>query len=200
VIAVPISRRTLLMIGLIASFAQAQGAGGALTLITKEEVSRTLAVELRARGVPGDELPHSDDIELPAAVPAAEGRSLRIVASCWDATPSRAQFRMECKQSGDCLPFLIYVRSREPGFSAHTVGQACQAGTTVTHSAGQRKPVVRTGDRVAVVYRSSRMRLSTVVTCLDRGAEGDVIRVRNQDGHIFRARISSATLLEALPQ
>lgn len=32
--------------------------------------------------------------------------------------------------------------------------------------------------------------MTAIVTCLERGREGQVIRVRSQDGHIFRARIS----------
>ena len=50
-----------------------------------------------------------------------------------------------------------------------------------------------------VVFSGSRIRLTASVTCLARGAEGDVIRVRNQDGNIFRARVSAPNLLEALP-
>jgi flagella basal body P-ring formation protein FlgA len=42
--------------------------------------------------------------------------------------------------------------------------------------------------------------MTASVTCLERGRQGEVIRVRAPDGHIFRARISGPALLEALPQ
>jgi flagella basal body P-ring formation protein FlgA len=62
------------------------------------------------------------------------------------------------------------------------------------------KPAVRAGDRTTAVFLSNRLRLTARVTCLERGREGEVIRVRSQDGHIFRARISGPAQLEALPQ
>jgi len=50
------------------------------------------------------------------------------------------------------------------------------------------------------VFLTNRLRMTASVTCLERGREGEVIRVRSQDGHIFRARISGPALLEVLPQ
>jgi flagella basal body P-ring formation protein FlgA len=49
------------------------------------------------------------------------------------------------------------------------------------------------------VFVSSRLRLTASVTCLERGREGEIIRVRSQDGRVFRARISGPARLEALP-
>jgi flagella basal body P-ring formation protein FlgA len=63
-----------------------------------------------------------------------------------------------------------------------------------------RKAIVRSGDRATVVFRGSQLNLTALVTCLERGAAGDVIRVRNQDGQIFRARVSAPARLEALSQ
>jgi len=59
---------------------------------------------------------------------------------------------------------------------------------------------VRAGDRATAVFLSARLRISASVTCLERGREGEVIRVRNEDGQVFRARISGPALLEAVPQ
>jgi len=170
-----------------------------MTPVSRDEVRNAIAAELRARGVPGDELPQVADVDLPATIPAAAGRSIRVTASCWDSNLSRAQFRLECREPGQCLPFLAYVRANP---SSRLVGPSCQGTTSVRRSssnAAARKAVVRAGDRATVVYHGTSMRLTSVVTCLDRGAEGDVIRVRNQDGHVFRARVSTANLLEALP-
>jgi flagella basal body P-ring formation protein FlgA len=50
------------------------------------------------------------------------------------------------------------------------------------------------------VFVSSGFRMTASVTCLERGREGEIIRVRGLDGHIFRARVSGPALLEALPQ
>jgi flagella basal body P-ring formation protein FlgA len=60
--------------------------------------------------------------------------------------------------------------------------------------------MIRAGDRATVVFRGDQLNLITPVTCLERGAEGSIIRVRNQDGKIFRARVSAPARLEALSQ
>lgn len=62
------------------------------------------------------------------------------------------------------------------------------------------QPTMRAGDQATAVLRSERLRISARVTCLERGREGEVIRVRNQDGEVFRARISGPALVEALAQ
>jgi flagella basal body P-ring formation protein FlgA len=62
------------------------------------------------------------------------------------------------------------------------------------------KPVLRAGDRATAVFLSNRLRMAASVTCLERGREGEVIRVRSQDGRVFRARISGPARLEVLPQ
>jgi len=59
---------------------------------------------------------------------------------------------------------------------------------------------LRVGDRATAVFLSSRLRMTANVICLERGREGAVIRVRSQDGHVFRARISGSARVEALPQ
>jgi flagella basal body P-ring formation protein FlgA len=64
----------------------------------------------------------------------------------------------------------------------------------------RQRTAVRNGDRAMVVFLGDSLHLTAAVTCLDHGAEGDVIRVRSQDGHIFRARISGPGILEVLPQ
>ena len=46
------------------------------TPVTREEIHRAVTDELRQQGVREDELPRLDDIELPAALFAAAGRTL----------------------------------------------------------------------------------------------------------------------------
>jgi flagella basal body P-ring formation protein FlgA len=62
------------------------------------------------------------------------------------------------------------------------------------------KDIVHVGDRATVVFLGSRLHLTTLVTCLERGVEGAIVRVRNEDGQIFRARVSAPARLEALTQ
>lgn len=187
-------------IGVAALLAQSSTylvASDALIPITKTEVLGVFSAHLRARGVAEEQFPHLNEIELPASIPAAPDRALRLVSACWNAKVGRAQLRLECSDTGQCVPFLAYVRSTTSPFEA-AIGACPGASPSRTLRHPPRKPVLLAGDRATVVYSSGHMRLTAVVTCLERGAEGDVIRVRNQDGRTFRARIASPALLEAI--
>lgn len=180
----------------LASVADSRASG----TISRSEVHQAILAELRSRGLSAAALPRIDNVELPASVPAAQGRELRVTGACWEQSSWRAQFRVECRAKGDCLPFLTYI----PDFRSGGDGQAlraCRAAQTSDRPrAASRKPVLHAGERATVLFSRGRLRLTAVVTCLERGAEGDVIRVRNQDGQIFRARIANGTMLEALAQ
>jgi hypothetical protein len=174
-----------------------------LTPIHRDEVWQAVTTELRQRGVREEQLLAVEEIELPSTVPAAASRTLRVSMVCWDADLGRAQFQLECREPGQCVPFLAYAdaaRSTAMG-SARIAGSACR--TALRHRSGSPPPsktVIRTGDRATVVFRGDQLNLITPVTCLERGAEGSIIRVRNQDGKIFRARVAAPARLEALSQ
>ena len=173
------------------------------TPITRQEVWQAVVADLRGRGLADGQLPRAGDLDLPGAVPAHAGRTLRVTASCWDEGPRRTQFRLECGQPGQCLPFFVYARASANGgagtcrYEAKSRAALKDAPEPAVHSL---PPTIRNGDRATAVFLSERMRMTATVTCLDHGREGDVIRARAPDGHVFRARISGPALLEALPQ
>ncbi|MBI3478438.1 MAG: flagella basal body P-ring formation protein FlgA [Acidobacteria bacterium] len=181
----------------------AQNARPQLTPITREEVWQAVSGELRQRGVREEQLLAIDEIELPTAVPAASSRTLRVSMVCWDADLERAQFQLECRQPGECVPFLAYAdagRSTAMG-SARISGSACRAASRPrTAGAAPHKTLIRVGDQATVVFRGSQLNLTALVTCLERGGEGAIVRVRSQDGQIFRARVAAPARLEALTQ
>lgn len=185
------------------------------TLAIRQEVWQAVIADLRHQGLMEAQLPRVEDIDLPLAPPALAGRSLRVASACWDEGPRRTQFRLECGAPGQCLPFLVYLHDHVsdsfPGAVYADQGaraRACQLASR-SHPAqpaprlpavAAPKPTVQTGERAIAVFLSSHMRMTASVTCLERGRQGEVIRVRAPDGHIFRARISGPALLEALPQ
>lgn len=179
----------------------AQSARPLLTPVNREEVWQAVTGELRQRGVREEQLLRVEEIELPAAVPAAANRTLRVSMVCWDADLGRAQFQLECRQPGQCVPFLAYAdagRSTAMG-SEKIAGSSCRAGSRPRAFASvPHKDLIRVGDRATVVFRGSQLHLTALVTCLEHGAEGAIVRVRNQDGQIFRARVSAPAQLEAL--
>jgi hypothetical protein len=168
----------------------------ALAPVTRDEVRQTIADELRQRGLSEPQLPRNEDIDLPSAIPAPLHRMLRISSIGCDAGRNRAEFRIECRAQGQCLPFLVYVRMER-----NLLPELCRPGSRTSAAKPARlAPVVRTGERATVIFVGSRLRLAAQVTCLEHGAEGEVIRVRNEDGHVFRARVSGPALLEALSE
>lgn len=173
-----------------------EAAPNPLAPVTRDEVRQTVATELRQRGFPEPQLPRGDDIDLPSAVAAPLHRGLRVASLCWDAGQGRAEFRIECQASGQCLPFLAYVRMER-----NSLPELCRPGLRASAAKRARPALaVRTGERAIVVFVAKRLRLAAQVTCLEHGAQGQVIRVRNQDGQVFRARVSGPARLEALAQ
>ncbi len=173
------------------------------TPVTRQEVWQAVVAELHERGLSESQLPRIEDLDLPVALPAVAGRKLRVSSACWDEGPERTQFRLECGEPGQCLPFLVYVH-------VHNRDAGARAGSCRPESESRpapeaplkslANPTVRAGDRATAVFLSARLRISASVTCLERGREGEVIRVRGEDGQVFRARISGPALLEAVPQ
>lgn len=196
----PTISKSLLLLALAPSPLSAQSTRP--TPITRFEVWQAVTIELRHRGVPEDQLLRVEEIDLPVSVPAAITRTLRVSMVCWDADLSRAQFQIECRESGQCVPFLAYAnagRSTAMG-SEEITGSSCRAPSQPRAARSTHKDVIRVGDRATVLFRGSQLHLTALVTCLERGAEGAIIRVRNQDGQIFRARVSAPARLEALTQ
>lgn len=89
--------------------------------VMREDVWRAVVEELQERGYREDQLPRVEDLNLPAALAfplaAADGGKLgvnlrvklRVTSACRDAGPERTQFRLECGETGQCLPFLVYL-------------------------------------------------------------------------------------------
>ena len=181
----------------------AQNARPALHPITRHEVWQAVTIELRQRGVREEQLLRFEEIDVPVAVPADAKRTLRVSMVCWDADLERAQFQLECREPGQCVPFLAYAhagRSTTMG-SEKIAGSSCRAPSPPRAATSSlHKDVIRVGDRATVMFRGSQLQMTALVTCLERGAEGAIIRVRNGDGQIFRARVSAPARLEALTQ
>jgi len=163
--------------------------------ISGEKVRGTIAAELRGRGIEDAKLPRSEDIEVPLAVPARAGASLRVTAVCWDTDASRVRFRLECREAGACLPFLAYVRMESRAQAA-----SCQVPRRQASPTGVATAAVHAGERATAILEASGIRMTAPVTCMDRGARGEIVRVRGGEGRIFRARVTAPALVEVVGQ
>jgi len=181
------------------------------TVATRREVWQVVVAELQREGLSEQRLPRIEDLELPGALPALAGRRLRVSSACWDEGPRRTQFHLECDEPGHCLPFLVYLHNaylHNPGrdYVGDDQNASARAGSCRPASQSRQtpepspKPVLRAGDRATAVFLSNRLRMTASVTCLERGREGEVIRVRSQDGRVFRALISGPARLEVVSQ
>jgi hypothetical protein len=182
------------------------------TAVMRQEVWQAVVAELEREGLSEQRLPRIEDLELPGALPALAGRRLHVSSACWDEGPRRTQFRLECGEPGQCLPFLVYLHNvylhdvylydhvRDDQDASARAGPCRPAPQPRPAPKPSPKPVLRAGDRATAVFLSNRLRMTASVTCLERGREGEVIRVRSQDGRVFRARISGPARLEVLPQ
>ncbi len=173
------------------------------TPVTRQEVWQAVMADLHEQRISDAQLPAIEDLDLPVALPALAGRKLRVASACWDEGPAHTQFRLECAEPGQCLPFLAYVHARIEGTGASTGACPPKSESRPPPEVPLKavaKPTVHPGDRATAVFLSARLRISANVTCLERGREGEIIRVRGEDGQVFRARISGPAQLEALPQ
>jgi hypothetical protein len=204
-----------LMAGLLPVGLSAQLADG-LTPVTREEVWQAVVGELGQRGVAGQQLPPVEDLDLPAAPPARAGRKLQVASACWDEARQHLQFRLQCAAPDGCLPFLAYLSHAHLEaadlrgvLGAGREDAACRVvmGPRVSDPSASRpavksnlqpasQPTMRPGDPAIAVFTGNGMRMTASVTCLDRGREGETVRVRGPDGNVFRARISGPATLE----
>jgi hypothetical protein len=190
-------------------------------------VWRVVASELRSQGLSGELLPRADDLELPGSLPALAEGALSARSACWEEGTHRLQVRLQCQELAQCLPFIVYLhpaaktdkteakveaKLEDEGSRPANLRSADEIGSCGNNTELQRlpfssqpapakphtKPLILAGDRATAVFITAGLRLSASVTCLERGRQDDVIRVRNQNGQIFRARISGAGLLEVL--
>lgn len=211
----------VLLAGLLSLDLAAQPEDGS-TPVTRDEVWRTVVGELGARGLSQTQLPPAEDLDLPAAPPARVGRRVQVASACWDEGRQRLQFRLECAGPGECLPFLAYLNGshfqavdlyRYKAVDANRVEAACRvvSGPRVSAQSASKlaskpalqpssQPMMRPGDSATAVFVGNGMRMTASVTCLDRGREGDEVRVRGPDGNVFRARISGPARLEVSPR
>src|ERR1700688_367611 len=75
----------------------------------RQAIWQLVMSELRNLGSPNQALPGIEDLDVPSALPPLGGRRLRVASACRDESTRRRQFRLECDQPGQCLPFFVYV-------------------------------------------------------------------------------------------
>jgi hypothetical protein len=170
------------------------------TPVSPEEVWQAVIGTLEKSGARPDRLPRQNDLEVPVIPMATVPRHLRVAGGCWEESRARMMLRLEC-EIGTCNPFIAYLRAEKEVLAAPGTSLSdCRIHPKSNRSPEPAQAVVQPGQRATVLFAGSGLRVSTEVTCLEHGVEGEMIRVRNRDGGVFRARVSGPGTLQAVAQ
>lgn len=135
---------------------------------------------------PSDNLPSGIPVEdfdcAAAGIP--QGASLEVAKTKWEPLLERWQFTLRCQRSEDCLPFLVWARTKKP--SNHPLGVDDGGGATL-RTAGwlARSPapfgsgdLIKRGQRALLRWEQGGIRVVVPVICLEGGGVGEWVRVR----------------------
>jgi flagellar basal body P-ring formation chaperone FlgA len=120
-------------------------------------------------------------MSLPARV------ELHVVSVRAGFSPGSWLLRMDCAARHDCMPFHVVLRLASAELrnlaGVDRLNAAAQPQDWSTHIRQVHAPLARSGDRMLLVEERPGMRLQARVVCLESGALGDAIRVRNLATH-----------------
>lgn len=137
----------------------------------------------------------ASDISVPAGIATRRAEAeLRIVSIAAAAGSARRYWiKVECSETGDCLPFYVSVDSTTP--LASGVRQVSAGRLLPQHHAGA--PAIRAGAHMMLVIHGDRTLITLSVVTLQSGDIGDVIRVETPDHkQILQGQIVNATELQ----
>jgi hypothetical protein len=130
---------------------------------------------------------------------------VEVIEVHWDAVQAALRFRLRCQPRSSCLPYFVYGRPTSPLPEGQQLRTVCARGTAVfghpNPAQAQTGFAVAGGTAVRLVTRTKGMRITQPAFCLDRGAVGEIVRVRlKSNGQILRAVVLDRTLTESLPE
>jgi len=137
----------------------------------------------------------------PATVPRGT-TSFRVISDQWDTGAGAAQLRVACSPSKDCLPFYVMVkfevsaaeRKEIASRMARPIARAETFPTPVKkpeRARAHKKPALtQAGGWASMTVEGGGIHIFTQVICLERGVEGQIIRVRNPESkRVLRAQV-----------
>jgi hypothetical protein len=157
--------------------------------VTPAEVAAALAAQRPELPVTG--------LDIPSITSATPDPAL-VIGALRAFSPETADVRVDCRDSGDCLPFYVRVHSPAAGQLARVARtETAQAPRPQTRTAQPAPPAVRSGARAVLHIDSGGLHITLPVICLAAGNVGSAIRVTGMDRRkIYTVRILSPTLME----
>lgn len=119
----------------------------------------------------------SSEVEFVSSIPVSASTHKLRVENWKRLSDSTAWVQMRCEHSGECVPFFVILHGSENKFPA----KPSRSNENYVKPAVARPsaPLVRTGTRATLFLQSTTSRITTVVVCLENGAMGSHVRVRN---------------------
>ncbi len=173
-----------------------------------DEIWETVAQQLRAHSSAAAEFaipaalvedPRPRAVDCGAANRVPHGARLELSKIFWDPALRSWEFSLHCADSRDCIPFLVRLRASSPARLIAQVPNRAAIAVATSRSATPRQAIaphtgsellVRPGQTVTLRWEQEGIRLVLPVTCLDRGALGESVRVRiRSSNRVLRAEV-----------
>ena len=167
----------------VLAFALAAGARAGTYRITTSDVANSLQLDAG-----------SARITMPVVLSRVEHPALRLIAQAQRGRSVRV--RIDCEKRVECPPFYAEIDFLSNVRAEQFLAQA--RSVSVQPQKRLVPPIVQSGSMAELEIRMRAIRLLFHVRCLEAGAKGDVIRVRDESTkRIYRARVVDKNHLRA---
>lgn len=182
------------------------------------KIAEVISVELRARGLSEESAISPGQLDCRAEAAVAPAAELEVSRIGWDAVLGSWQARLRCRESRECIPFLVPIRLNDPAATAlrqnlnrlpqRERSSGAREGPDpvriAKHAKGQEN-LVQAGRPARLILESGAVRIALPVICLEDGGEGQQVRAAqvpdvrfNFHAGIFRGSADAGFGSEAL--
>ncbi len=160
--------------------------------ITRNQVFSAIREALRQSPLERLEF-NENHIDIPEVRCASRSPQLEATNVSYDSKSRTLECRLRCARGG-CLPFYARVTTTQPTSPLRSQSLRISRRDRLNKQAVS--PTLKAGDLVTLSIVTPVIRISLPVRCLQSGAIGETVRVRDpQANKVFLARIESKTRL-----
>jgi hypothetical protein len=130
----------------------------------------------------------------------SQATALEVVKFWRDPARAGSLARLRC-QPASCLPFVVAVNARANGPARGDDGETPSPAKAepVRHWEKDAAPLVKSGQKVNLMWEQGNLRLVRVMVCLDSGHSGETVRTRaSNGGRVVRAEVISVGWVRVL--
>lgn len=139
----------------------------------------------------------SDQVTLLADVVAATPAPVLKVSTVERLDNRRVLARLECETHEECLPFFVSLGAVQKSNAQSPADAPDLLPAGLTPSKAAKSIVLRNGSPARLLLDGNHVHISIPVICLEAGAPGQTIRVRDRDHRmVFAAQVVNGELLK----